>query len=462
MSSSNPPTNKARPIHITREIRETPDQSEPSYSYEDTAFLADLGDDEEERFHRRLTLNGNRRTSFGGGATGGTASIAGVSTSSGGSFWRTATADDATPSPLPSKPVTLKERKSSGGLLGAALQLHSQSSTASDEKKSLGGSSPVRKTGSNPEIVSARLCRETDINISWDFFLISIFLCPLQRKSASKNSVSFSPSPTVGISNAPFVRDIKKNITKQRAEARRLKLDSQLSDVDIGHVVDDGSSVGPLSPASPNLSNLAAGENAAGDVSVATDTSSEGGTLGANSVGSTIRTNSGGSSTPSGMNYSNTSVSTKSRSGAPLGKGSSLLFPTGVDNSKNGDDTSDARAVRRQKINLLLDQCESVRWPYKKKLVLAKLGLKGSDIPVKDLYNTNLGKTLHKLSLSGNRLASIPPKLVICLPTLKSLDLSQCQLHQLPERWKLPQLKRLNLSHNLLTEFPEEVRDSQN
>jgi Leucine-rich repeat (LRR) protein len=43
------------------------------------------------------------------------------------------------------------------------------------------------------------------------------------------------------------------------------------------------------------------------------------------------------------------------------------------------------------------------------------------------------------------------------LPTLKHLDLSQCELHQLPDKWNLPQLKRLNLSHNRLTEFPEEV-----
>merc|ERR1712238_151601 len=81
-----------------------------------------------------------------------------------------------------------------------------------------------------------------------------------------------------------------------------------------------------------------------------------------------------------------------------------------------------------------------------------------ADIPVKDLYGTVLGQSLYKLSLSGNRLSTVPKKLVTCLPSLKSIDISQCELHQLPERWNLPQLKRLNLSHNRLTDFPEEVR----
>jgi hypothetical protein len=57
---------------------------------------------------------------------------------------------------LPSKPVTLKERTSSGGLLGAAMQLHSQSSFASDDKNTTKGAS-LKKARSNIDVVSCCL-----------------------------------------------------------------------------------------------------------------------------------------------------------------------------------------------------------------------------------------------------------------------------------------------------------------
>ena len=156
------PNSKPRPIHtLSREIRETPDQSEPSYSYEDKAFIGDLGDDVEDEFHRRLSLSNHnkQRDSGGGGGIGGGGigsssfipagggSIA--STSGGSSFWRT----DSAPLALPSRPVTLKERKSSGGLLGAAMQLHSQSSTLSDDKSTTKKGSSVKKAGVAPDMV---------------------------------------------------------------------------------------------------------------------------------------------------------------------------------------------------------------------------------------------------------------------------------------------------------------------
>ena len=105
----------------------------------------------------------------------------------------------------------------------------------------------------------------------------------------------------------------------------------------------------------------------------------------------------------------------------------------------------------------MLDQAETVRFPFKKKLILENMGLMARMCPSRICNNTSLGNSLHKLSLAGNRLASIPPQLVVCLPTLKHLDLSQCELHQLPEKWNLPQFKRLNLSHNRISEFPDEV-----
>jgi Leucine-rich repeat (LRR) protein len=37
------------------------------------------------------------------------------------------------------------------------------------------------------------------------------------------------------------------------------------------------------------------------------------------------------------------------------------------------------------------------------------------------------------------------------------LDLSQCALTTLPEKWHLPKLTKLNLSQNRFTDFPEEV-----
>ena len=157
------PTSKPRPIHtLSREIRETPDQSEPSYSYEDKAYIGDLGDDVEDEFHRRLNLsnhNKQRDSGGGGGISGGAGGIGSSSfttpgggsisgASGGSSFWRT----DITPLALPSKPVTLKERKSSGGLLGAAMQLHSQSSTVSEDKSTQKGSS-AKKAGVTSNMV---------------------------------------------------------------------------------------------------------------------------------------------------------------------------------------------------------------------------------------------------------------------------------------------------------------------
>jgi len=144
-------------------------------------------------------------------------------------------------------------------------------------------------------------------------------------------------------------------------------------------------------------------------------------------------------------------------SGAVLGKSSSLIFPTGVETTGDVDDDRDSDHSKRRKINLLLDNCEAVRFPFKKKLMLNNLSLAEADIPLSDLCGTSLGHSLHKLSLAGNRLGNVPEQLVQSLPSLKHLDLSQCDLHRLPERWNLPKLARLNLSHNSLTDFPEEL-----
>ena len=93
-------------------------------------------------------------------------------------------------------------------------------------------------------------------------------------------------------------------------------------------------------------------------------------------------------------------------------------------------------------------------------LVLKEIkGMTGADIPLKKLCGTPLGNGLTKLSLNCNpHLGSIPPELVQSFPVLRTLDLSGCNLKQLPSQdWNLPQLHNLNLSHNMLTEFPGEV-----
>ena len=93
----------------------------------------------------------------------------------------------------------------------------------------------------------------------------------------------------------------------------------------------------------------------------------------------------------------------------------------------------------------------------KKKLAFADMNLCCSTIPMKELCGTPLGGTLQRLSLASNPLREVPPELVVRLPALQILDLSRCQLHQLPQKFQLPNLKVLNLQNNELTEFPNEV-----
>ena len=213
----------------------------------------------------------------------------------------------------------------------------------------------------------------------------------------------------------PNGRDNKK-ISKQRGRDRLHKIESQHSDLDLGHTeTGDGQPPLLIPPTEGSLSR--------------------------------------GSSDQSGsVLYCNTLR--PPRNGASLAKSSSLIFPTGVEGAGNNE--SESTIIKRRKINLLLDQCETVRFG-RKKLVLDNMALSCNDIPLKDLLGTPLGNSLQKLSLVGNRLTVVPEKLVQSLPLLKHLDLSQCDLVRLPERWYLPQLKILNLSHNRIMEFPDEV-----
>ena len=82
----------ARPIHnLHREIRSTPDDAEPTYSFERESFLASPELEKEDEFHRRLQASYKGTGGGGGGGTGAPA-IGG-----GGSFWRSSSAESAQP-----------------------------------------------------------------------------------------------------------------------------------------------------------------------------------------------------------------------------------------------------------------------------------------------------------------------------------------------------------------------------
>jgi hypothetical protein len=255
----------------------------------------------------------------------------------------------------------------------------------------------------------------------------------------------------------------KKEITKQRSADRRAKFNADSHDV--GHI-SEGTAIVPATPFSsfpdpgtptsmtPRAvtyavedSEAAANDAAAIALSPASSASPPPPSLPPR-PGLTSLDRSSSDQSTSSLFYGKTP-----NSGALLGKSSSLIFPTMEASAKpvEGDMTL------RRKINLLLDQCESVRFPFKKKLILSDLSLAAADIPLGDLCGTSLGNSLHKLTLAGNRLGTVPAALVNNLPGLRHLDLSQCELHHLPDKWNLPKLTRLNLSHNRLTDFPEEV-----
>jgi Leucine-rich repeat (LRR) protein len=145
----------------------------------------------------------------------------------------------------------------------------------------------------------------------------------------------------------------------------------------------------------------------------------------------------------------------------------SLLLPVGVVSSKGHDDDEDDEddegddKLAAWKINAIherVDQCEKRKlFQQKEELMLDNLKLTADDIPMPLLDDTILGITLYTLTLCGNPLQTIPDRLVQCLPELRVLDLQQCDLQTLPEHWNLPRLTTLDLSHNLLTSFPDEV-----
>jgi hypothetical protein len=362
---------RPRPIqYLQRNLRSDPDEAEPSVSIEQESFVQTREEDEEEEFHRRLM---HRRESSSGGGNGGM------------SFWRSSSSSDASTTPfgnsiasmVPSPPLRDK-RKQSSGLLGPTLEPEKDKAKDAPEEP---------------------ITRANTVN----FF---------NAKSARENS-----------------KKGNKEATRQRAAARRIKLETQSSDIDPGHIVDVD-----VEKQLIEEKDEAAGVEKNSDVSTS-------------SIDSTSDQSSGS------MFYGKTA-----NSGTMLGKSSSLIFPTGVENAEIARECDESK---RRRINLLLDQCETIRFPFKKKLLLTNLCLTAMDLPLTDLCGTSLGNSLYTLSISGNRLGTVPALMVQSLPSVRHLDLSQCELHQLPDQWDLPKLTKLNLSHNRLTDFPEEVSNQK-
>jgi len=111
---------KARPIQSSRALRSTPDEADPSFSYEQESFLGSKDVDVEDEFHRRLA--GSRRDTFGSHGNG----------TSGNSFWRTTASSNTSTSSLPSfSSVNLKEKNGISiekkGVLGTQLGVSERS-----------------------------------------------------------------------------------------------------------------------------------------------------------------------------------------------------------------------------------------------------------------------------------------------------------------------------------------------
>jgi GTPase SAR1 family protein/Leucine-rich repeat (LRR) protein len=476
---------RPRPIHtIHRDIQDAPDAAEPSFSYERQSFLATQEEATEDEFHRRLTFQmptpNNVRRSDNNSSNGSSTSALNEGDGGVGSFWRSRGTSHSS--------AALSRGSSKGSKSSRAREI-SPSITSKKQPASSSYSSPLNNNSSRTEkglsgggIGAALLLQSSSSTPETNHH----FSLSEEEPSSNKNSpppVDHDPTrrSSPSFSQSSNYESKKKDATKQRAEARRLKYKSQMQEVDVGHEVvpemeedekdndyfgdDDNNHEAVEEDRSVNAASIIAeisvGGNNRRDISIGTiDTTVSGGMSSQASI-----------SVPSDIDYSptiqqgsnhgmvgsnNRSSSSSTVGGAVLfGKSSSLIFPTGVKAPLDVQD--EAYNYKRHKINLLLDACDSVRFPFKKKLILSSLNLTAANVPVKDLYNTSLGNSLHKLSLAGNRLSTIPPKLVTCLPVLKTLDLSQCELHQVPERWNLPQLKHLNLSHNRLTDFPEEM-----
>jgi GTPase SAR1 family protein len=127
-----------------------------------------------------------------------------------------------------------------------------------------------------------------------------------------------------------------------------------------------------------------------------------------------------------------------------------------VDRSTNDDDRAKIQEVKKV---IRTYECSTKKRFFgmrKAKLVLSGLQLRENHLPMPDFIDTPVGHSIQYLALSNNLFETIPASLVVCLPNLKSLDLSNCCVSELPEKWDTPKLKKLNLSYNRLRTFPRD------
>lgn len=496
----------ARPIHqLSREIRSTPDESEPSYSYEQESFLAQKEDVVADQYHQKhmsrrdsTGSHGSNNNLYGKEPSNGkckpsSASAAAAATN--GSFWRM---------------EALQQQQQGAGqspqlksaVMGSPLQSARGARSVGSNKTKKGGS--MLGAALNAGSSAGSVISDTP---SWNEGSIS-----------SRGNGRHVSAPTPQPQQQQRLSKKKKDTSKQRSAERRNKHEAQ-NEHDLGHMMmsssmpshhtqsamtttdlrghsetlpeheayhhnprhqSEGGAPHHHAAANHNGANRAVSHGMASAVGEADTgsapfgwTADTSGSLSVADVSTTDTVATAATGRSAETAGSSLLFGKPSNGSVLLGKSSSLIFPTGVEPStatgrgtsigsvgrgSSNASSSDyaANNLKRRKVNLLLDQCETVRFPFKKKLILNDLSLTAADIPVKDLCGTPLGSSLHKLSLAGNRLGYIPGKLVINLPVLKHLDLSQCELHHLPETWYLPNLRRLNLSHNRLTDFPEE------
>lgn len=407
---------KPRPIHrIHREIRSTPDEAEPSFSYEreqETYLQNQKEADVEDEFHRRSSHPRNKNNGERGFSSN-------KFHNSGTPFWRptasSADSDNEDTAAVDRAPsftsVQIETVKGQQPRQVSALSssLRSTNSETECARDSFRGNDNGSDTGAHHhEAFAAATDADARLSLSNNSDR-SYSNGGFQQQQQQEQ---FDSQRSLLLQREARDKAKKdKDISKQRAADRRLKLSSRDSEngLDIGHIVDENNN----------------------------------GNGGANNGSLDSFDHSRHTSVDSSLNESRDSS-----------------HDHYYRNNHDCQKEIDAQKVKHSKINVLLDQCEQVNFlRSKKKLILKNLNLKASDIPCKGICApTTLGKMLHKLSLAGNpRLGEVPNQLVAHLPNLKHLDISQCQLHQLPTVWKLPLLKQLNISHNRLTDFPEEV-----
>jgi hypothetical protein len=100
-----------RPIHQPhREIRHVPDETEPSYSYEQETFLPKSEDEVEDEFHRRLQFKGSfwRTSDASSASVGPSFSSMNMDQQSGSDSPETKTEEE---SPLPRSPPSPKKKE---------------------------------------------------------------------------------------------------------------------------------------------------------------------------------------------------------------------------------------------------------------------------------------------------------------------------------------------------------------